>query len=209
VTTFSIVLFIHVISAMALFVAIALEGAILARMRSAENIDQLRQSVRGSSRLGAIYGPAFVGILLAGIYLAAQLHIRAAWIPLALGATLLIAIIGGIFTARKMSRLRKAAAANGAFEPLAAIARGNTLAVSYGFRAGLAVGIVFLMSATPTLIPSILALAIASILGVSVSLRSKRASGQRDMAIEFRATDHEPRVTSHESRASNHASSQV
>ncbi|HZQ17610.1 MAG TPA: hypothetical protein VFA90_02730 [Terriglobales bacterium] len=176
-STFSIVLFVHVLSAMALFVAIALEGAILARVRAAQNIEALKLAVRNSGRLGAIYGPAFIGILLGGIYLAAQLHIRAAWVPLALGATLLIAIIGGVMTARKMSRLRKAAEESSAFEPLAAIARGNTLAVSYGFRAGLAVGIVFLMSTTPTLMPSLLALTIASVSGVVLGLRMRRVSG--------------------------------
>lgn len=175
--TFSVVVFIHVLSAMALFVAIALEGAILTRIRAAQTIEQLRHAVRGSSRLGAIYGPAFLGILLGGIYLAAQLHIRAAWVPLALGATLLIAVVGGITTARKMSRLRKAARENRAFEPVAAIAQGNTLFVSYGFRAGLAVGIVFLMSTTPTLVPSLLALTIASVLGVILGLRMRRGSG--------------------------------
>ncbi|HKW18812.1 MAG TPA: hypothetical protein VJO35_14990 [Terriglobales bacterium] len=202
-TAFSAVLFIHVVSAMALFVAITLEGAILARIRSAQNIEQLRQSVRSSSRLGAIYGPAFLGILLGGIYLADQLHIRAAWVPLALGATLLIAIIGGVMTARKMSRLRKAAQENSAFEPLVGIARGNALAVSYGFRAGLAVGIVFLMSTTPTLVPSLVALTIASIIGIAFALRFKPAGGQRDIAIR------EPRVTDHESRATNPLSSQM
>src|SRR5579884_2235870 len=108
-TTFSVILFIHVLSAMALFVAIALEGTILARVRGAHNVEELTRSVSVSRRLGAIYGPAFLGILLGGIYLAAQLHIRAAWVPLALGATLLMAILGGIMSARKMSRLRKAA----------------------------------------------------------------------------------------------------
>ncbi len=175
--TFSIVLFVHVLSAMALFVAVALEGAILARIRSAQNIEELRQSVRSSGRLGAIYGPAFLGILLGGIYLADQLHIRAVWVPLALGATLLMAVIGGIMTARKMSRLRKAAEENNAFESLARIARGNTLSVSYGFRAGLAVGIVFLMSTTPTLVPSVLALTIGSVLGILFARRLPRVAG--------------------------------
>ena len=176
-STFSIVLFIHVLSAMALFVAIALEGAILVRVRSAQNIEQLTLSVSSSRKLGAIYGPAFLGILLGGIYLAAQLHIRAAWVPVALGATLLMAIIGGILTAGKMSGLRKAAQENSVFEPLVRIARGNALVVSYGFRAGLAVGIVFLMSTTPTLIHSLLALTIASILGIVFALCLPRLSG--------------------------------
>lgn len=174
---FSLVLFVHVISAIALFIGIALEGVILARIRAAREIQQLRSAVRASRRLGAVYGPAFLGILLGGIYLAAQLHLRAAWVPLALGATLLMGIVSGAVTGSSMSRLRKALEPkDGSFDSLAGLARANALVISYGFRAGLAVGIVFLMSATPALIPAVLALTIGSIAGIVFGLRMRRIS---------------------------------
>jgi hypothetical protein len=174
-TLFSVVLFIHVLSALALFIAIAFEGAILARMRAAHDIAELRLSVSASRRLGALYGPAFLGILLGGVYLAAQLHIRAAWVPTALGATLLIGIVAGAVTGRRVSRLRKALGENHAsVVSLAPVARSNALVIAYGFRAGLAVGIVFLMSATPGLVPSLLALAIGSIAGIVFALCLRR-----------------------------------
>jgi hypothetical protein len=178
VNAFSVVLFIHVLSAIALFIGIAFEGAILTRLRSAQDLEQLGCSVRASRRLGAIYGPAFLGILLGGIYLAAQLHIRSAWVPLALGATLLMGIVAGAVTGRNTSRLRKALEQNGSsFESLVGFARGNALVISYGFRAGLAVGIVFLMSAMPALVPSVLALIIGSTLGIVLSFSLRRVSG--------------------------------
>jgi hypothetical protein len=177
VNTFSVVLFIHVLSAIVLFIAIALEGFLLIRLRSASDREQLQFSSRAFRRLGLVYGPAFLGLLVGGIYLASKLGIHAAWIPLALGATLLMAIAGGLITGRRMSRLRNGLTADTrSFESLSAIARGKTLVVSYGFRAGLAVGIVFLMSAMPSLGPSLAALGTGSIAGILVALRLQRFS---------------------------------
>lgn len=188
---FSVVLFIHVLSAITLFIAITLEGVVLARIRSARQRDELRSAVQASRRLGAIYGPAFIGILGAGIYLAYQLQIKAAWIPCALVATLVMGIISGTVTGTKMSALRRGLAAQAAsFGGLSSHARSNFLLASYGFRAGLAVGIVFLMSATPALVASIVALVIASILGMAVALLARGVSGQGVEASKVADTGH-------------------
>ncbi len=174
---FSIVLFIHVLSAMVLFIALALEGVILFRLRSATRLGQLQFFTRLSRRLGVLYGPAFVGILFGGIYLASQLRSHAAWIPLAMGATLLLGLIGGVVTGRTMSRIRKVLSQETvAFESASAQAKSKGLVLSYGFRVGLAVGIVFLMSATPGLVPSITALVLASCIGMLLATRLRLAS---------------------------------
>jgi len=169
---FSFVLFIHVLSAIALFIALALEGVILFRLRSVQSLDQAQVFIRACRRLAAIYAPAFLGILFGGIYLASQLGSRAAWILLALGATLGMIAVGAVVTGRKMSRLKKAVSQGAAsFESISAQARGEGLVLSYGFRAGLAVGIVFLMSATPRLIPSTTVLVAASLAGAFFATR--------------------------------------
>jgi hypothetical protein len=168
---FSLVLFIHVLSAIGLFIAIALERFLLVRLRSARDRGELQFSVRAFRRLGWIYAPAFIGLLLGGIYLASQLGIRAAWIPLALGATLLIAVAGGLITGRKMSAVRKMLTTEtDSLELLLQSVKSKALVVSYGFRAGLAVGIVFLMSTMPSLALSLLALGIGSAAGILVAL---------------------------------------
>jgi xanthosine utilization system XapX-like protein len=172
VNAFSIVLFIHVLSAIALFIAIALEGFLLVRLRSARDREELQFPVRAFRRLGVIYGPAFLGLLLGGIYLAAKLGSREAWIPLALGATLLMAVAGGLMTGRRMSRLRKVLTTiTDSSESLLSLARSKALVVSYGVRAGLAVGIVFLMSTMPSLLPSLGALGAGSVAGILLAFR--------------------------------------
>src|SRR5262249_48192565 len=136
-TLLSFVLFIHVLSAMAVFVAFAFEVIILLRLRSAETLDQFRFHSAAFRRLGPVYGIAFAGIFLGGIYLAASLHLKAAWVPVALLATLVLLGVGGIVTGRRMSRIRRALdEPKPALQALSAIARDNALLVSYGFRAG-------------------------------------------------------------------------
>jgi hypothetical protein len=131
----------------------------------------LQFPVHAFRRLGRIYAPALAGLLIGGIYLASQLGIRAAWIPLALGATLLIAAAGGLITGRKMYLLRKMLSREtDSSELLLQPVRSKALVVSYGFRTGLAVGIVFLMSTTPSLALSLLALGIGPIAGILVAL---------------------------------------
>ncbi|HEY7353529.1 MAG TPA: hypothetical protein VH596_12245 [Terriglobales bacterium] len=182
-TAFSVVLFIHVLSAIALFIAITLEGFILDRLRSARDREQLQCSAQASRRLGMIYGPAFLGLLIGGIYLAWQLHTEAAWIPTALIATLIMAILGGAITGRKMTKLRKAVVGEPiSFDSSLSSARSNSLLISYGFRAGLAVGIVFLMTTTPNLITSVVALSVTSILGIVVALASRGSSTRANAA---------------------------
>ena len=186
-TVFSFVLFIHVLSAITVGVALVLEGMILLRLRSAENQDQLRFPVRAFRRLGPIYAFAFAGILLGGIYLAAELQLRASWVPLALGATLLFLAVGGIVTGRRMSRIRRALdKSDQPFESLAIVAKSTALVISYGFRAGLLIGILFLMSATPPLLASLLALSATAVGGVLLALRLRRISLGRDNSC-FRA----------------------
>jgi hypothetical protein len=188
VNVFSVVLFIHVLSAMALFIAIALERALLVRLRSARDREQLQFPIHASRRLGMIYAPAFLGLLLGGIYLASQLGSRAAWIPLALGATLLMAVAGGLITGRRMSQLRKMLTTDAdALESLLSSAKSKTLVVSYGFRAGLAVGIVFLMTATPALLTSLLALGTSSVAGILAALGLQRFSLRSRDACNYRS----------------------
>jgi hypothetical protein len=176
-TLFSAVLFIHVLSAITVFVALTFEGSILFRLRSAETLDELRFPAHAFRRLGPIYGVAFAGILLGGIYLAASLHLKATWVPVALLSTLVLLAVGGIVTGRRMSRIRRALSeSQPAFQPASAIANSDALVCSYGFRAGILVGVLYLMTAMPALLTSLLVLTLTCVAGIVVALRLRRTS---------------------------------
>jgi hypothetical protein len=151
---FSIVLFIHVLSSMALFAAFALEGNVFLRIRSARSGDQLHASLVSFERLRWIAIPAFVGLLAGGGYLAIQSASELTWVRTSLIATLLIMVVGGIVMGIRMARLKKLVATSRDardFETASAGALSKALVWSYGFRVGLTGGIVFLMTVHPHL----------------------------------------------------------
>jgi hypothetical protein len=180
-TTYSFILFLHVVSAIALFVALALEGGVLLRLRSAENLEQVRLFARIFQRLRTIYIPSFVGILVGGLYLGSKYGGGTYWIPVALGSTLMISLVGGLVTGRRMARLKQAFTDDQttvSFQSVTAMTKDNALVVSYGLRIGLSLGIVFLMTTKPTLIPSLAAMGASVIVGLTAAAGVLRISNR-------------------------------
>jgi len=180
-TLYSFVLFIHVVSAIALFVALALEGGLLVRLRSSEKLEEVRLFVRLLERLRIIYIPSFIGILVGGLYLGSKYGGGTFWIPVALGSTLAILLVGGIVTGRRTARLKKALTndqAGVSVQSTTAMTRDNALIVSYGMRIGLSLAIVFLMTTKPPLVPSLAAMGAGVIMGLMAAAGVRRISNR-------------------------------
>jgi hypothetical protein len=180
-TIYSAVLSIHVVSAIGLFIALAAEGAIFFRFRSAQSVEEVRFSIRAFQRLRIVAIPSFLGVLVGGMYLASKWGRGIFWIPLALGATLLIMLIGGFVTGIRIARLRKVLSSDETDVPIEAIlakAKDNALLISYGLRMGLGMGIVFLMTAKPDLLGSLGALAAGCGAGLLGAAWIRRASNR-------------------------------
>jgi hypothetical protein len=170
ISMLSAVLFVHVLSALALFVALALEATVLVHVRSSRNVAEARASLRAFQRLRVVAIPAFLGVLSGGLYLASRYGSGTIWIPLSLAATLLLMLVGGLITGRRMARLQRLLSSIDDAAPLDAVSSqiaDTALIWSYGFRLGLAVGIVFLMTTQPEWPLSLAALATASAAGVA------------------------------------------
>ena len=87
---YSIVLFLHIVGALGLFVALGIELLTLSRLRAAGTADQAREwlSALGSIR---VIGPiALVTILLPGLYMAATSTGWQGWNVAALGAMIVV-----------------------------------------------------------------------------------------------------------------------
>jgi hypothetical protein len=178
-TIYSTVVFIHVVSAIGRFIALAAEGAIFFRIRTAQSVEEARFFIRVFQRLRIIAIPSFLGVLVGGMYLASKWGRGIFWIPLALGATLLIMLIGGFATGRRIARLRKVLLNDKAdlpSEALSAMTKDNALLLSYGPRMGLGLGMVFLMTAKPDLLGSLGALAAGCGAGLLGAAWMRRAS---------------------------------
>jgi hypothetical protein len=180
-TIYSTVLFIHVVSAIGLFIALAAEGAIFFRIRTAQSVEEARFFIRVFQRLRIVAIPSFLGVLVGGMYLASKWGRGIFWIPLALGATLLIMLIGGFVTGIRIARLKKvlsSAENDVSIEALSAMTKDTALLLSYGLRVGLGLGIVFLMTAKPGLLGSLGALAAGSGAGFLGAAWMRRASNR-------------------------------
>ena len=180
-TIYYTVLFIHVVSVIGLFIALAAEGAILLRIRTAQSVDETQFFVGAFQRLRIVAIPSFLGILVGGLYLASKWGRGTFWIPFALGATLLIMLIGGLVTGKRIARLRNALSSDEIDLPIKAISaktKDNALLISYGLRAGLGLGIVFLMTAKPDLPGSLGALAAGCGAGLLGAAWMRRASNR-------------------------------
>src|SRR5258708_12378570 len=95
-TIYSTVLFIHVVSAIGLFIALAAEGAILFRIRSAQSVEGARFFIRVFQRLRIVAIPSFLAVLVGGMYLASKWARGIFWIPLPLPPPLLILLFAAL-----------------------------------------------------------------------------------------------------------------
>jgi Predicted integral membrane protein (DUF2269) len=176
-TLYSFVLFVHVVSAIGLFVGLALEGFVSLRIRWARDVKEMQFFIRAFDRLRWIFVPSFVGILIGGLYLSSYYGRGTYWIPAALIATLAIMLVGGLITGRNLNQLKKARnKADETFETLSVRAKGRLLTVSYGLRFGIALGIVFLMTAKPDLWASVSALIAGCAAGFFVAAAIQKLS---------------------------------
>lgn len=171
-TFYSIALFLHIVGALGLFVALGLEWVSLLYLRRATTIEQAREwlSVLGLLRW---VGPTSMGIiLLPGFYMMATVWRGAAWIGVALAAMILLAVIGAAVTGPRMATIGRAVATESGSLSLAFRQRLHDpfLWASIQIRVAIALGIVFLMTVKPGLGGALLTVGVALILGLASAL---------------------------------------
>src|SRR5919106_1707348 len=166
---YSVLLFVHVLSAMALFGVLAVETVALASLRRAATLDEGRMwmgLMRRTGRLGPI---AMVPLLAAGIWMMALRWDAAPWI---------VAALAGAVTRRAMRRFAQSLGARAELSPggIAVLADAGPLALSLWLRVALAIGILALMTMKPGVLGSVAIMALALALGAAAGLYSKRSS---------------------------------
>ncbi len=184
---YSITLFLHIVGVLGLFVSLGLEWASLAYLPRASTGEQAREwlGLRGwVQRLGIA---SLVVILLSGFYMMATSWGWVGWIIVALGAMVLIAVLGATLTGLRTVALEQAAGAeNGPISPaFRQRASDPLLWISVRTRAAIALGIVFLMVIKPTLVGSVATIVVAVVLGLISSLpmlRRIRGKGQEALS---------------------------
>lgn len=186
---YTIILFLHIVGALGLFVSLGLEWVSLAYVRRASTAEGVREWLSLRSWVMRL-GPASLALLLlSGLYLMATSWGAVAWIIVALGALVLIAIIGATLTGIRMVPIDRAAAAErGAVSPaLHQRLNDPLLWVSLETRAAIALGIIFLMTIRPDWVGSGLTIVVAVALGLALSLLTGRRVRPKGESVPSRS----------------------
>jgi hypothetical protein len=169
---YSISVFLHIVGALGLFAALALEWAAVHNLRGATTTEQVREWVKLLSMLRLVGGPSAVTLLATGIYMSAARWGEQGWIAAGFGGLVVIAVLGGTLTGRRVRGI--ASALGGEDGPMSAALRRRlhdpVLALSAWLRTALGLGIVFVMSTKPGSAGALGAMVVAVALGIAAGL---------------------------------------
>jgi|SRR5215470_2696620 len=164
-TLHSLILFIHLTGAVALFLAFGLEWAAISFLGKS-NTSQEAQTWLRLARLGPLVnGPALLVEILSGGYLASLISaFKQGWVPASFIGIAVVALLGGAINAPKMRTIRLAIPEGG--EKLMTALRSKALPVSVRLRTFAALGIVFMMVTKLPFAQCVFALLIGLIVGL-------------------------------------------
>jgi hypothetical protein len=166
----------HVLAVLGFSSALALEWASLRGLREASDLAHARDHLAAFARVRWLAGPSLGAILLTAIYLGSAWSLADAWLVVAVLSFLLIPVVGGLLTGRKMARLeREFAGAERLTSELTALVADPGLTVSLWLRVAVVAELVFLMEVKPPIVPAIAALVAALLVAGAASLPAFRA----------------------------------
>jgi hypothetical protein len=169
---YSLALFFHVLGALGVFVALGLEWTSLRQMRRATTAEQVREWMRVSRGAGRVGMAAMLMLLVSGFYMMATVWGGVPWITVALGAIILLVVLGVALSGPRMAAIRRAVSVE--HGPVSAtlhhLSHHPLLWISIQTRGAIALGIVFLMTVKPELSEALLTIGVAIVLGLAAAL---------------------------------------
>lgn len=168
---YSIALFLHVLGALGLFIALGVEWTSLRNLPHATNAREARGWLGLFLVLRRLYPFSFFAILVSGIYMMAVFWGGAPWIVIGFFGLLALPAIAGVMTARRVRGFSPELSGSAELDAsLKARFSDPVLLLSHRLRVGLAVGIVFLMTVKPGWIGSLVAILAFTGLGAVTSV---------------------------------------
>lgn len=167
-STYSITLFVHIVSVLCIFAGFGLEWTATALLRRAKTSEEVHLWLRAYRLAALLFGPGLLIAILSGGYLASQIGaMKQGWIPATFIGIAIIAAFGFGLNGPRISAIRKAVPAGN--EALSTTAmerlRNPLLVTSVRISALLGLGIVFLMVTKVTFLMAMLVFVCAAIVG--------------------------------------------
>lgn len=177
--------FVHIVGALGLFIALGIEWLSLRNLRHAINPADVREwtrIVRGIQRLGA---PSMAATVISGFYMMAVARMHVAWLVVAFGSLVVLALLAVIVTQRRVAAIGRSVETmpESISASLHQRLRQPLLWIVMQVRVALALGIVFLMTLKPDLVGALLTIGVAASLGLVLALftlRREQARGETD-----------------------------
>ena len=186
-STYTIVLFLHISGAIGYFISIGTWLFGFSALRRVQRVEQVRALTDLAGRVGPLFGISVLLILVTGLYMAVTAWgFQTGWIPVGLISLVLIAPLGTalIETRRRaIARLAREAPDGPLPESLEQRIHDPILWTALQTVAVLLLGIVFLMTTKPALTGSLIVMVVALALGLASGLLVSRATRTRGQEV--------------------------
>jgi hypothetical protein len=168
---YSIALFLHIVGALGLFAALALEWTSLFYLRHSHTVEQALSWMNVLGLVRRLGPTSLVFILLPGFFMMATVWGGVPWIAVTLAAILLFPLLGAFSGLRLAAIGRTVKTETGLLSPvLRRQLRHPLYWTSVQMRTMIGLGIVFLMVVKPDLAGSLATIAVAGIIGLLLAL---------------------------------------
>jgi hypothetical protein len=173
---YSIALFVHIVGAVGIFVALSLEWTGLWQIRSATTPQQVGGWMRILKSVRKFGFASMLTTVVTGIYMMVTVWGGEAWIIVTVGSLVLMIALAQVLTAPRMAAIGRALAAEKV--PLSqtfhSLANHPLLWISLQTRVAIALGLIFLKIAKPDWGGSLITIGIAIVLGIVSALPMPR-----------------------------------
>jgi hypothetical protein len=175
-SSYAIALFVHIVGALGVAVALALEWTGLRQLRSASSPEPVRAwmgILQSALKVGFV---SMLATVITGAYMMATVWRAAPWLGVTVGALGLLIGLSAVLTRPRMKAIGQArATGHGPMSPtFQRLADHPLLWVSIQTRVAIAMGIIFLKIAKPDLGGSLLVIGVAIVTGVVSALPMRR-----------------------------------
>lgn len=167
---YTVALFAHILGVLGVFVGIALDWVTILHLRRAQTVALVREVTSLVGFQVRLIQISALLLLVAGIYLTVTVWSRdTPWIVVSLAALIVMGALSGGVDGRRLAAIRKAAGASSDAALPPALQRrmaDPVLVISVQTAVMVGLGAVFLMTTKPDWLGSLIALAVAVVLGV-------------------------------------------
>jgi len=170
-TLYSIALFFHIVGALGVFAALALDWLGIANLRRSRTFEQVRGWAGVYAVIRGLGTASVAALLVFGLYMTAVTWGPTGWIAIGFLSLLLIAVLGALSGIRLSRVLAAAGSGEGSLgEDVRMQLQAPLFVASVRARTALALGVIFVMTVKPEAAASLLVVAIALALGVASAL---------------------------------------